>query len=62
MTDYEKKYNAFLIDDSMRKSFATYTVGVEMPSSQESIQIETVVIEGEKIIVVETEGANVKLG
>lgn len=62
MTNYEEKYNAFLIDDNVQKNFASYTFGVEMSSSPESIQIETVVIEDNKITKVDSEGVNVKLG
>lgn len=46
MTDYEEKYKAFRIDDTMKRDFADYAVGVDMLSSLGETEIETILIEG----------------
>lgn len=45
MNDYEEKYSAFRMDEDMKKQFADYTIGIEMPPSLKPIQIETKVME-----------------
>jgi hypothetical protein len=48
MTDYEEKYKAFRIDDTMKRKYANYVVGVDMLSPAGELPIETILIEESK--------------
>lgn len=57
MTDYEEKYKAFRIDDTMKREFADYAVGVDMLSALGETQIETILLVEHKKIVISEEDA-----
>ncbi len=55
MTDYEKRYKAFCINDRMKIDFAEYSVGVEVLSLSGETQSETILINGDRTSVTRKE-------
>ncbi len=49
MTDYEKQYKAFCINDRMKIDFADYSVGVDVLNLSAEIQPKTILIDGGRI-------------
>lgn len=55
MTDYDKQYKAFCINDKMKIDFSDYSVGVEVLNLSTGIKSETILIDKDRTSVIRKE-------